>query len=181
MAQYYQVLSQTEKPASEELREYYPSIIDNSSQSVQYVIRPNEQTFQGSQILISSDQLMVVDAQPQQLIVDQSQVTFQNQQYILQDSNVDCREEQTQQRIYYMDETSSQPVEPAQTDQVPQTIVLNHQLPGAQVLGSINSSTTPKLVMSLQRQTQLNPCPQPLKQIIVLKPLWTNPEKQILL
>lgn len=50
MAQYYQVLSQTEKPASEELREYYPSIIDNSSQSVQYVIRPNEQTFQESPV-----------------------------------------------------------------------------------------------------------------------------------
>ncbi|GJQ67547.1 hypothetical protein Trydic_g8358 [Trypoxylus dichotomus] len=178
MAQYYQVLSQTEKPTSEELREYYPSIIDNSSQSVQYVIRPSEQTFQGSPILISSDQLMVVDAQPQQLIVDQSQVTFQNQQYILQDTNVDCREEQAQQRIFYMDETSSQHVESVQTDQVPQTIVLNHQLPGAQVLGSLTSSTTPKIVMSLQRQTQLNPCPQPLKQeqtIIPQRQILTHP------
>lgn len=50
MAQYYHVLSQTEKPASEELREFYPSIIDNSTQSVQYVIRPNEQPFQGSPV-----------------------------------------------------------------------------------------------------------------------------------
>ncbi|KAK9679974.1 Ulp1 protease family, C-terminal catalytic domain, partial [Popillia japonica] len=157
MAQYYHVLSQTEKPAPEELREFYPSIIDNSSQSVQYVIRPNEQTYQGSP-------LMVVDAQPQQLIVDQSQVTFQNQQYILQESNIDIREGQTQQRIYYMDDTSSQQVESVQPEQVPQTIVLNHQLPGTQVLASLNSSTTPKIVMSLQRPTQINPLPQPLKQ-----------------
>ncbi|KAI4464984.1 sentrin-specific protease [Holotrichia oblita] len=167
MAQYYQVLSQTEKPASEELREFYPSIIDNSPQSVQYVIRPNEQTYQGSPILISSDQLMVVDAQPQQLIVDQSQVTFQNQQYILQESNIDIREGQAQQRIYYMDDTSSQQVESVQPEQVPQTIVLNHQLPGTQVLASLNSNTTPKIVMSLQRPTQINPLPQPLKQVTI--------------
>lgn len=109
---------------------------------------------------------MVVDTQPQ-LIVDQSQVTFQNQQYILQDSNIDFREGQTQQQIYYMDETNSQQVESIQAEQVPQTIVLNHQLSGTQVLGSINSTTTPKIVMSLQRQNQINPLSQPLKQVII--------------
>lgn len=108
---------------------------------------------------------MVVDAQPQQLIVDQSQVTFQNQQYILQDSNIEFREEQNQQRIYYMDETSSQ-VENMQAEQIPQTIVLNHQLPAAQVLGPISTNAAPKIVMPLQRQTQINPLPQTLKQVI---------------
>lgn len=51
MAQYYQVLSQSDKTAVEELRQYYPNIVDNPT--VQYVISPEEQQsqpFQGQQV-----------------------------------------------------------------------------------------------------------------------------------
>lgn len=50
MAQYYQVLSQSDKNTIEELRQYYPNIIEN--QNVQYVIHSDDQTqqFQGQQV-----------------------------------------------------------------------------------------------------------------------------------
>lgn len=51
MAQYYKVLSPTDK---EELRKFYPNI----NEDVQYLIAPEEQpqAFQGQQVTISSSQ-----------------------------------------------------------------------------------------------------------------------------
>ncbi|XP_031345949.1 uncharacterized protein LOC116172807 isoform X2 [Photinus pyralis] len=128
MAQYYQVLSQNEKTTVENLRQYYPNIIEN--QTVQYVISPEDQQqqFQTQQILVSSDQVMVIENPPQHVIVDQSAVTYQNPQYLVQETSGDYQSQN--QPVYYMEEVdSSRQVQVNQ--QIPQPtppIVLNHQL-----------------------------------------------------
>lgn len=50
MAQYFQVVSQPKKPTMEELRQFYPNIVEN--QNIQYVLQPDEQQtqFQNQQV-----------------------------------------------------------------------------------------------------------------------------------
>ncbi|KAK5646103.1 hypothetical protein RI129_004567 [Pyrocoelia pectoralis] len=160
MAQYYQVLSQNEKNTVADLRQYYPNIIEN--QTVQYVISPEDQQqqFQTQQILVASDQVMVIENPPQHVIVDQSTVAYQNPQYLIQDNS---GEFQSQQPVYFMEEVdSSRQVQVEQ--QVPQTappIVLNHQLqtPVHNQLSLSNNS--PKSSVSVRLPPPLHQIQQP--------------------
>jgi hypothetical protein len=126
MAQYYRVLSQDDKD-TEEVAQFYPNIDEN--QTVQYVIASDntQQQFQAQPVVVSSEQLMVVDGQAQQVIIDQSQVAYQPSSYVIQDtSGIDFQN--NRQPVYYMTNTpSTQPVvieEPI----TQQPVVLNHQL-----------------------------------------------------
>ncbi|KAJ8985564.1 hypothetical protein NQ317_011524 [Molorchus minor] len=78
MAQYYEVLSQRNDKAADP--QFYNNIED---QTVQYVITPEKTQVQypTQQIVVTSgDQLMVVDSQPQHIVIDQSPGTYQAQQ-----------------------------------------------------------------------------------------------------
>lgn len=133
MAQYFQVLSQGgDKSTAEGLRQLYPNLIEN--QTVQYVINPGDQQFQGQQvekcnlyirtvinlnalqIVLSTDQLMVIENQPQHVIVDQSAITYQNPQYILQENVIDYQDSQPAPQIFYMEEVESEQPIPNKAD-----------------------------------------------------------------
>ncbi|KAF5296827.1 hypothetical protein FQA39_LY12345 [Lamprigera yunnana] len=128
MAQYYQVLSQGDKNTVEELRQYYPNLVEN--QTVQYVIDPEEQApqFQTQQILFSPDHVMVLENQPQHMILEQTPATYQNPQYAITDNAVEYQN--STQQLFYMEEVDSD--QQIQAEQpIPQTqppVVLNHQL-----------------------------------------------------
>nr|CAH7720990.1 unnamed protein product [Callosobruchus chinensis] len=77
MSQYYEVLNQGEKTVEPQ---FYSNVED---QTVQYVITPDKTQvqFPTQQIVVTSgEQLMVVDGQPQQIIIDQSAIAYQPQQ-----------------------------------------------------------------------------------------------------
>nr|XP_022918733.1 uncharacterized protein LOC111427716 [Onthophagus taurus] len=176
MAQYFHVLSQTDKPTGSEIQQFYPANIVDNQTTVQYVIGSNDQDFQTQQILVSSDQVMLVDGQPQQIIVDQTPVPIQNQQYIIQDTNVEFQEA-PQQQIFYVDESNQvQRVESMSDGARPtQPVVLNHlqttpvhaQLAGVKtVLNTqrpitINNLQQSPTVLVPQRQIQVPSVRQP--------------------
>lgn len=162
MAQYYQVLSQSDKNSVEELRQYYPNIVEN--QTVQYVISPeHQQHLQGQQIIVTSgDQLMVVDSKSQPIIVEQPQISYQTsgQQYIVQEANVKYQaadnhqvfyteesghsvdavveqplQQQNTCQVYYMKDVqeNGHPVDAVVDQKIQQPIILNHQLQSKQL------------------------------------------------
>ncbi|KAF2882208.1 hypothetical protein ILUMI_23975, partial [Ignelater luminosus] len=153
MAQYYQVLSQADKNTIEELRQYYPNIVEN--QNIQYVIHSEDQTqqFQGQPILLSSEQVMVIENSGQQVVVDQPG-TYQNSQYMLQDNTVDYQDPRTQQ-VYYMEEVDKD--RQVHIEQQSQPIVLNHQLQHTQIRNQLVVNNTQKGTMAVQvRQQQIH-------------------------
>lgn len=120
MAQYYQVLSQEEKP--EEVPSFYQNL--EEAPTVQYVITSDaaSQQFQTQPVVLSSNQVMVVD---------QSQVSYQPSSYIVQGTagtNGINFDNTPQQQVYYMANapTSQQIVVERSLNQAP--VVLNHQL-----------------------------------------------------
>lgn len=123
MAQYYHVLSQNDKKCIEDLRQYYPNIVEN--QTVQYVISAEEQRpqLQGQQIIVTSgEQLIVVDSESQSVVIEQPQI-YQGatqQQYLDQDSKVKYQESDSQQ-VYYTEEGSSNSLSASITEQPLQT------------------------------------------------------------
>lgn len=157
MAQYYHVLSQEDK-SSEEVAQFYPNIDEN--QTVQYVIASDgtQQQFQGQPVVVSPEQLMVVEGQGQQVIIDQSQVAYhQPSSYVtIQESPVEF---QNQDQVYYMTNTSpnqSVVVEPPAT---PQPVVLNHQLMQHQMskVSSIHQSCPTGALVQEKTVPQMRP------------------------
>lgn len=181
MAQYYQVLSQNDKNCIEELRQYYPNIVEN--QTVQYVISPEEQQhLQGQQIIVTSgDQLMVVDSESQAVVIEQPQIyqSATQQQYVDQDGKVKYQPSGNQQ-AYYTDKGNSLP-EPVADQSIPrqnvhqryymkgvqensrvidssvdqkiqQPVILNHQIQAAQIANQLVTVSMPKNVHMVQQQ-----------------------------
>ena len=127
MAQYYRVLSQDEK-SNEEVAQFYPNLDEN--QTVQYVIASDgtQQQFQAQPVVVSSDQLMVVEGQGQQVIIDQSQVAYPPSQYVIQDSSGIEFQNNRQQQVYYMTNTQQNQSVIVEQQMTQQPVVLNHQM-----------------------------------------------------
>lgn len=123
MAQYYHKLSQEDK-SNEEVAQFYPNI--NENQTVQNDIAADEtqQQFQDQPVVVSSDQLMVVEKQNHQVIIDQSQAAYhQPSSYVkIQELPVEF---QNQEQVTNTSPNQSVVVEQPAT---PQPVVLNHQL-----------------------------------------------------
>lgn len=75
---------------------------------------------------MASDQLMLVDAQPQTIVVDQQQIAYQSsspqQQFIVQEANVEQRQ------LYYMQDSNMQENNHSEATACETPIVLNHHL-----------------------------------------------------
>lgn len=101
---------------------------------------------------------MVVDSQPQTVVVDQQQVTYQpspqqQQQFVLQDGSVEFKQPESHQ-VYYMEEMqdSSCHGEVLVEQPVRQPIVLNHQIQQTQVRNQVVTQKSPAAVVLTARQ-----------------------------
>lgn len=88
---------------------------------------------------MTGEQLMVVDSQPQTIVVDQQQIAYQQgspqQHFIIQETDVD--QQQTRQ-VYYMQESMQETG--GHTETTTETpIVLNHQMQHGQLRNQIVS------------------------------------------
>lgn len=162
MAQYYQVLSQGDKPNMENLRQFYPNIVEN--QGVQYVISHDAQpAFQDeevsvqvaffiyivcnyflSQVLVASEKYIVVENSPQsRIVVDPGH--YKNQQYVIQETL-----NETTRTTYLMEETK-QATDATVAKSVQQSIVV---APDLNLRSSI--STNISKIVNATRKPQMS-------------------------
>lgn len=154
MAQYYQVLSQGDKVNMENLRQFYPNIVEN--QGVQYVISHEAQPpFQDEevslsfslstsycflfQILVASEKYIVVENNQQRILVDPGH--FKNQQFVIQEPL-----NEVTQTTYFMEEPK-QVVDAVVTKSHQQSIVVT---PDAGLHSSIPNNMS-KIVSTVRK------------------------------
>ncbi|CAG9769103.1 unnamed protein product [Ceutorhynchus assimilis] len=136
MAQYYEVVSDG---TVDQTHQFFNGNQDNEGNErpqVEYIqiAAENSPQFQTQQVLLSGDQVMVLDGTQQQIqrvVIDQGH-TFatSSQQFstIVQSSSMNSHQRS---QIYYVEASSSDNVQSVQTSQAqvqPQPIVLNHQM-----------------------------------------------------
>ncbi|EFA03603.1 hypothetical protein TcasGA2_TC013691 [Tribolium castaneum] len=182
MAHYYHVLSQDDK-SNDKVAQFYPNLEEN--QTVQFVIASDgsQQQFQAQPVVVSSDQLMVVEGQGQQVIIDQSQVTYQSPPYVVQETS-GIEFPNNQQQVYYMTNTSPNQSVVVEQSINQQPVVLNHQFLQNQMskanspmhqTGVVNASVIQeKSIVQMRNQIKAA-----AKHNIVNKALQLTPQKMV--
>lgn len=107
---------------------------------------------------MAGEQLMLVDGQPQTIVVDQQQIAYQQtspqQQFIVQEANAEQQQHQNSQ-VYFMQDSMQENSNHSETACDP-PIVLNHHMQRGQVIGQ--KIAAQHLV---QQQQQQQPRPSP--------------------
>ncbi|XP_066255314.1 uncharacterized protein [Euwallacea similis] len=130
MAQYFEVVSQGEGNA-DQTHQFFNGSPETEGPQVRYILAEDVSQFQSQQLVLSTDQVMVLDGS-QQVVIDQGRnySPAQPQQFgaVVQNLNVN----QSTQQIFFMEANSGQVGENVQAviEQAtqPQQVVLNHQI-----------------------------------------------------